>query len=61
MPPTPLAVGRVRPAAVVNAAIRAVVIRASGRRWTQAETALYRLLVDEWVAAVARDEIVEAA
>lgn len=61
MPPTSPAVGLVRPAAAVNDAIRAVVAGARGRRWTQAETALYRLLVSEWLAAEARDGIGEAA
>jgi hypothetical protein len=61
MPPTFPADGRVRSAAVVNAAIRAVARRASGRAWTHAEQALYRLLVDEWVAAVARETYIEAA
>ncbi len=60
MPPTPSR-GPVRPAAAVNDAIRAVAWRARGREWTHAEQALYRLLVDEWVAATGRDEIVEAA
>lgn len=41
----------VRPAAVVNEAIRAVAWRARGREWKQAERDLYRLLVEEWVAA----------
>ncbi|MFF4836273.1 hypothetical protein [Streptomyces sp. NPDC001315] len=35
----------------MNSAVRAVVWRAQGRAWTRAEQALYRLLVDEWVAA----------
>jgi hypothetical protein len=45
----------------VNEAIRAVARRASGRAWTRAEQSLYRLLVEEWVAAVARETYVEAA
>lgn len=49
-----------RSAAAVNAAIRAVAWRARGREWTRAETALYRLLVEEWVQAE-RGEVVEAA
>jgi hypothetical protein len=45
---------------VVNAQIRAIVARAQGRAWTQAERALYGLLLDEWADAM-RAEIVEAA
>lgn len=60
MSPNSPATGRVRPAAVVNEAIRAIVVRAQGRRWTQAERALYGLLLDEWAAAV-RAEMVTAA
>lgn len=60
MPPNAARCGSVRSAMVVNAQIRAVVAGASGRRWTQAETALYRLLVDEWMAAE-RDDVGEAA
>lgn len=60
MPPTLPAMARPRPAAVVNAAIRALVHRARGRRWTQAERALYAVLRDEWVDAM-RDEMTEAA
>jgi hypothetical protein len=45
----------------VNAAIRAVAWRARGREWTHAERALYQLLVDEWLAAAGRENIVEAA
>jgi hypothetical protein len=60
MSPESLANGRVRSAAVVNEAIRAVVVGAQGRRWTQAERALYGLLLDEWAAAL-REEVVEAA
>jgi hypothetical protein len=44
----------------VNEAIRALVRAASGRRWTQAERALYGLLLEEWAVAV-RAEVVEAA
>ncbi|MET9381436.1 hypothetical protein ABZY09_10160 [Streptomyces sp. NPDC002928] len=51
MPPTPPAPGRVRPAAVVNEAIRAIVVGAQGRRWTKAERDLYEALLKEWVAA----------
>lgn len=60
MSPHPPASGSARSADVVNAAIRAIVVRAQGRRWTQAERALYGLLLEEWEAAV-RAEIVEAA
>jgi len=60
MSPNPSAPGSVRPAAVVNAAIRAVVAGARDRAWTQAERALYEQLRDEWVTAM-RDEVVEAA
>lgn len=58
--PSPSVRGSVRSAAVVNEAIRALVRRASGRPWTQAERTLYGLLLEEWAAAV-RDEVVEAA
>jgi hypothetical protein len=61
MPPTLSAFGLVRSAAAVNEAIRAIARRASGRAWTHAEQALYRLLIEEWVAAVARETYVEAA
>lgn len=61
MPPFSSACGRLRSAAVVNEQIRALVVRARGRRWTHAERALYGLLREEWLAAVERDEIVEAA
>lgn len=60
MSPNSLAPGPVRPAAVVNEAIRTVVRGARNRAWTQAERALYEQLRDEWVAAM-RDEIVKAA
>lgn len=52
--------GSVRPAAVVNDAIRALVSRAAGRPWRQAERALYAELRDEWVAAM-REEMTTAA
>jgi hypothetical protein len=60
MPPDLSAPGSVRSAAVVNAAIRAIVVGAQGRPWTVAERALYGLLLEEWAAAV-RSEVVEAA
>ena len=44
--------GSVRPAAVVNESIRAVVRGAQGRQWTYAERALYGLLLEEWEAAL---------
>lgn len=59
MPPTLPPSGSVRSAVVVNAAIRALVVGAQGREWRQAERALYRLLVDEWVAA--EGDVTEAA
>lgn len=46
----------VRPAAAVNSAIRAIVVRAQGRPWTTAERALYGLLLDEWERAVREEE-----
>lgn len=60
MPPNLPAVGLPRPAAAVNAAIRAIVTGAADRAWTQAERALYGLLLEEWEAAL-RGEVVEAA
>lgn len=60
MPPTIPAPAVVRPAAAVNAAIRALVVRASGRRWTQAERALYGLLLEEWEQARRAEEMVAA-
>jgi hypothetical protein len=45
---------------VVNAQIRAIVVRAQGRPWTQAERALYGLLLEEWEQAV-RAEMTTAA
>ena len=61
MPPTPSPCGRVRSAAVVNAAIRAIVVRAQGRPWTTAERALYGLLLEEWVQALRAEEMSVAA
>lgn len=61
MSPNPPAVGPPRPAAVVNEAIRAIVRGAVGREWTRAERALYALLLDEWDAARAREEMTTAA
>jgi hypothetical protein len=42
----------------VNAAIRAIVVRAQGRPWTAAERALYGLLLEEWAVAVEAERIV---
>lgn len=61
MPPTIPAPAVVRPAAAVNATIRALVVRASGRPWTPEERALYGLLLEEWAQAVAREEMRAAA
>ena len=52
MSPEPFRPGSVRSADAVNAAIRAVVWGARDREWTQAERALYELLVAEWLAAL---------
>lgn len=60
MPPNPPTSGSARPAAVVNRDIRALVVRARGRRWTHAEQTLYGLLRDEWVEAE-RAEMTTAA
>ena len=61
MPPPPSPCGSVRSAADVNAAIRAVVLRAQGRPWTHAERTLYGLLLEEWVEALRREELGVAA
>jgi hypothetical protein len=42
----------------VNAAIRAIVVRAQGRPWTAAERALYGLLLEEWAEAVEAERMV---
>jgi hypothetical protein len=52
--------GFVRSAAVVNEDIRALARSAWGRPFTDAERAVYELLVVEWSAAE-RAEVVEAA
>lgn len=52
MPPTPLGPAPLRPAAVVNEAIRALWLRAAGRRLTVAEREYYELLLVEWAAAM---------
>jgi len=62
MPPTPPPRAGVRPSAVVNAAIRALLLRTGG--WLYGATRVeYELLRDEWTVASAaeRGEIVEAA
>ena len=62
MPPIPPARASVRPSAVVNEEIRALVVRAGG--WLYGETRQrYEVLRDEWTVAVAaeRGGIVEAA
>ncbi|WP_372344775.1 hypothetical protein [Streptomyces sp. KL116D] len=59
MSPTPPASGRARPAAEVNAEIRALVEACGGWLYGDSRTR-YELLVAEWAAAV-RGEIVEAA
>lgn len=60
MPPTLSRPIPVRSAAAVNEAIRAVVVRAQGRPWREAERALYGLLLEEWEQAL-RGEVTEAA
>ncbi|WP_123973769.1 hypothetical protein [Streptomyces sp. Ag109_O5-1] len=60
MPPTPSAPGRVRPADVVNDAIRALAMGARFRPFTDEESSEYAALVVEWAAAD-RAEVVEAA
>ena len=64
MPPTPQPSGRVRPSDVVNAAIRALLLRTGG--WLYGDTrAEYEQLRDEWTVAVAAErqlgDVVEAA
>ena len=63
MPPTPQPPTRVRPSDVVNAAIRALLLRTGG--WLYGDTRTeYEQLRDEWTVAVAaerRVEVVEAA
>jgi hypothetical protein len=60
MSPNSSAPGLVRPAAVVNEAIRQLARDAWGRPFTDAERAVYELLVIEWSTAE-RAEVVEAA
>lgn len=59
MPSSPSRPGPVRPAAVVDAEIRALLEAEGGWLWGPTR-ARYEQLRDEWVAAV-RAEIVEAA
>lgn len=62
MSPTPPAPGSRRPAAAVNAEIRALVEACGG--WLYGETrARYEVLVAEWTVAVAAEQgdVVEAA
>ncbi|GGM05786.1 hypothetical protein GCM10010099_22450 [Streptomyces cinereus] len=64
MPPTPPPPGRMRPSAVVNAEIRALVQRAGG--WLYGETReRYEVLRDEWTVATAAErrcgDVVKAA
>lgn len=64
MSPDSPALGLVRPAAVVNAEIRTLLLRTGG--WLSADDrAVYQRLVEEWAAAVqaeaGRPEIAEAA
>jgi len=62
MPPTPPPSGHVRPSAVVNEEIRALVAQAGGWLYGEARDR-YEVLVEEWTVAVAaeRAEIVQAA
>lgn len=53
--------GVVRPAAAVNAAIRALALAAWGRPFTDAERAVYEQLLVEWAQAVRRPDVAEAA
>ncbi|MEV0225172.1 hypothetical protein [Streptomyces sp. NPDC050704] len=59
MPPTPSTPAPVRPAAVVDAEIRALLVAEGGWLWGPTR-ARYEQLRDEWVEAV-RAEVVEAA
>lgn len=61
MSPTSSRRGPARPAAAVNEAIRAIVVRAQGRAWTVAERALYGLLLEEWEQARRAEELTTAA
>jgi hypothetical protein len=59
MSPSPSASGGVRSAAVVNAEIRALMVRSGGYLRVE-DRPLYERLREEWAAAV-RAEVVEAA
>lgn len=59
MPPTPPRPGPARPAAVVDAEIRALMEKHGGWLWGPTRVR-YEQLRDEWVEAV-RAEVVEAA
>ncbi|MER6983609.1 hypothetical protein [Streptomyces carpinensis] len=54
MSSTPLTQGPVRPAAVVNADIRALMLAAGGRLRAE-DRAVYQGLVDEWNVATAQE------
>lgn len=56
MSPNPLALGGVRPAAVVNEEIRALMANAGGRLYGDARVE-YERLRDEWVQATAAERI----
>ncbi|MCI3246277.1 hypothetical protein [Streptomyces spinosisporus] len=60
MPPTPLACGRVRPAAVVNEEIRALWTDPRVKL-TDEERAALEDLYEEWAAATRQAEVVKAA
>ena len=62
MIPSPLPAGRVRPSAVVNEEIRALVVAAGGYLYGETRQQ-YEQLVAEWTLACAaeRVEVVEAA
>lgn len=60
MSPEPPALGGVRSSAVVNEAIRALLLRSWGRPFTDEERAAYGLLLEEWATAV-QAEVVKAA
>lgn len=61
MSPHSLASGPMRPAAVVNEAIRRLARAAWGRPFTDQERAVYEALVVEWWAAERAAEVVKAA
>ena len=55
MSSTPLAPGTARPAAAVNADIRALMLR-SGGRLREKDRPVYERLVAEWIVATAREQ-----